>query len=96
MKLLRDVGDVADIGRDVVTHLPVSAGEGLDQTSVPVAEANGRAVEFELAAPVELAPLKPLGSSRREFLNLSTRIGVGKGEHGVAVRALYKTARWRI
>ena len=50
VKLLRDVGDTADIVRDVIADHAVSARQCAEKLSVPIRQANGCPVELELAA----------------------------------------------
>ena len=84
-------GNLKGVHRNVVSLLPVSAGEGAEQLAIPVGEADGRSVEFELAA-VGKRLVQRLGGPFREFLHLPDGIGVGQRKHRVLVRILGKAA----
>ena len=88
LQLLRNAGDAADIVRDVVSLHAVAAGEGLDQLSVAVGQADGGAVELEFAAVGEGDAVQGLVGPRGEFFDLADGIGVAQREHRVAVGAL--------
>ena len=78
MQLLGDIGNMTDIGGHIISHLAVTACEGLDELSVPVAQTNCSTVEFQLAAPVETASFESLGCPCGKFFYLAARIGIGK------------------
>ncbi len=85
---LGDVGDVPDVLRDIVAHHAVSARKGAQKLAVAVGEADGRPVEFQLAAVGESIAFQALRRTGREFLNLGDTVGIAQRQHGIAVRHL--------
>ena len=85
-----DIGDASGVFGDVVALYAVAAGEGTVELAVTVGEADGGAVELELAA-VREARFEGFLGAGGEFLHLGDGVGIGKGEHGIAVGPLYET-----
>ena len=83
---------MADIGRHVVPDRAVAARQGAVQAAVPVVQADGRTVEFELAAIAEGRPVQNLLGAGCESLDLLQAIGIGQGEHGITVGDLGEVA----
>ena len=90
LQLLGNVRDSAGIGRHVVAHHAVAAGEGPEQLAVPVGQADGRTVELELTAVCE-RDFQGLGGPFRELLHLADAVGIAQREHRILVRILRET-----
>ena len=90
VELLRDAGDAADVLRDVVALDAVAAGEGLCEPAVPVGQANGGAIELELAAVAEANAFEGFLGACDEFFDFSDGVGIAQRKHRVAVRPLDK------
>ena len=91
VQFVRDVADMPDVLGHVIALHAVPAGERGDQLAAAVGEADGGAVELELAAVAEILVQQlvgPLG----EFLDLGNAVGVTEGEHGIAMVALDEAA----
>ena len=88
MQALRNTLDAADIVGHVVALLTVAACQGLYEPAVAVGQADGRAVELELAAVGEGDAVEGLVGAGGEVFDLGDRVGVAQGEHGVAVGTL--------
>ncbi len=88
---LRDVGDRADIGGDVLADLPVAAGERLDQPAVLVAQRAGQAVDLGLGGERDggvVGKLEEAADAAGELLDLRVRERVVEAHHRSGVRDL--------
>ena len=73
---MRDVADFLSVSRDVVAHLAVASGKSPDELALFIYEADGRAVEFKLAAVCKGLTLENLLCTRHELGDFLARVGV--------------------
>ena len=93
---LRDVGDGADIGGDVLAGRAVAAGRGEDQRALLVAQRAGQAVDLGLGGERDLGVVSARFRKRRtradEIGHLLVGEGIVEAEHRQRVRGPWRDA----
>ena len=88
---LRDVGDVRDIGGDVLADLPVAAGQRLDEPTLFVAQRAGQAVDLGLGGELDrriVGQREEAPHARDEFGDVVIGKGIVEAGHRARMRDL--------
>ncbi len=92
LQAVRDLGDRADVGRDVLARTAVTAGRGAGQPALLVRQVDREAVDLQLAQEVVAGALRVAAQLRRDPLGPGRQLlvveGVVQREHPLAVRDL--------